>query len=126
MGALEILKKLLAKKYEMKDLGEVKTIISCQITRDIAAHTIKIDQSVFIRDLVIKKRFTECNTNVIPMKAGSVIKIIKLDNYEETELREYERLIGKLMYLACDIRLNIAFVLGQLSGHNTDLKKGHL
>lgn len=69
MAVLKTLKKLLAKEYEMKDLGEVKTIIGWQITRDTAARTMKIDQSAFIRDLDIEKILTECNANVIPMKA---------------------------------------------------------
>ena len=126
MATLEALKKLLGKKYEMKDLGEVKTIIGWQIMRDLAARILKIDQSAFIRDLVIKEGLTDCNANVIPMKAGSAIEMNDSDDYEETELREYQRLIGKLIYLACGTRPDIAFVVGQLSRHNTDPRKGHL
>lgn len=85
--ALEILKKLLAKKYEMKDLQKVNTIIGWQITRDTAVRTMKIDQSAFIRDLVIKEGLIECtNANVISMKIGSTIKIIEPDDYKETDL----------------------------------------
>lgn len=86
----------------------------------------KIDQSTFIRELVIKEGLIECNANVIPMKAGSDIEMIEPDDYEETELREYQRLIGKLMYLACGTRLDITFAVRQLSKHNADPKKGHL
>lgn len=32
--------------------------------------TMKIDQSAFIRDLVIEEGLTDCNAPVIPMKAG--------------------------------------------------------
>lgn len=42
MTTLEALKELLAKEYDVKDLGEVKTMIGWQITRDTAAHTMKI------------------------------------------------------------------------------------
>lgn len=31
-----------------------------------------------------------------------------------------------LIYLACEIRLDIAFVVGQLNKQNTNPKKGHL
>ncbi len=126
MTTLEALKKLLGKEYEMKDLGEVKTIIGWQITRDPAARTMKIDQSAFIRDLVIEEGLTDCNANVIAMKAGSAIEMTDPEDYEETELQEYQRLIGKLMYLACGIRPDIAFAVGQLSKHNADPRKGHL
>lgn len=70
MATLEALKELLAKEYEMKDLGEVKTIIGWQITRDTATGTMKLDQSAFIRDLVIEEGPTDYNAKVIPVKAG--------------------------------------------------------
>lgn len=96
----------------MKDLGEVKTIIDWQITREPAAHTMKIDQSALIKDLVIEEGLTNCNANVIPIKAGSAIEITNLEDYQETELREYQRLISKLIYLACGTRPDIAFAVG--------------
>ena len=65
------------------------------------------------------------NANVIPMKADLSIEMTDLEDYEETDLRMYQRLVGKLMYLSCGTRLDIAFVVGQLSRHNADPKKGH-
>ncbi len=86
MATFKTLKGLLGKEYEMKDLREVKFIIGWQIMRDLVAHTMKINQSAFIRDLVIEKGLTDCNANVIPMKAESAIEMSDLENYEETEL----------------------------------------
>lgn len=71
-----------------------------------------IDQSVFVQDLVIKKRLTDCNANVIPMKAGSSIKMTDPEDYKEADLRTYQRLIGKLIYLVCGTRPDIAFAIG--------------
>lgn len=48
MTILNTKKKSLAKEYNMKNLGEVKTIIKWQVTRDTIAYTMKIDQSAFI------------------------------------------------------------------------------
>lgn len=63
----------------------------------------KINPSQFIKDPVIekKKKLIECNTNVIPSKAGSEIKITDPEDYKESKLRKYQGFIGKLMYLAC-------------------------
>lgn len=69
----------------MKDLREVKTIIRWQIIRDLVAGTMKIDQSAFIRNLVIEEEFTDYNANVIPIKAGSAIEMIDPEDYKETE-----------------------------------------
>lgn len=43
MAIFETLKKLLVMEYKIKNLREVKTIISWQIIRDTAAHTMKIN-----------------------------------------------------------------------------------
>ena len=110
----------------MRDLSKVKTIIGWQLTRDTVARIMKIDQSAFIRDLIIKERLTKCNTNVIPMKAGSSIKMSESDDYDKTDIHTYQQLIGKLIYLACGTRPNIVFAIGQLSKHNADLRKKDL
>lgn len=89
------------------------------------AGTMKINQSMFVQNLVIKKRLTNCNANVIPMKAGLFIHMSGLANYKEVNLCIYQCLIRKLMYFAWDTRPNIAFAVGQPSKHNPNLKKTH-
>lgn len=41
--ALEWLKDQLMKKFSMKNLGEIKTIIGWKITQDLVVDTLKID-----------------------------------------------------------------------------------
>ncbi len=86
----------------------------------------KIDQLAFIKDFVIKKGLTDCNTNIIPMKAESAIEITDLEDYKETKLREYQRLISKLIYLACGTKSDILFIVGQFSKRNINPRKGYL
>lgn len=126
MNVMQTLKDVLEIKYKMKNLGKVNMIIKWQITRDTAMRIMKINHSAFIKDLVIKKRLEECNANVIPMKAGSIIEMLNFKDYDKTDLHKYQRLIGKLLYLSCKTRSNIALTIGQLSRHNVDPQKGHL
>ena len=126
IDTLQTLKDMLAKKDEMQDLSKVKTIIGWQITRDAAIQMMKINQSAFIRDLVIEEGLIKCNTNVITIRAGSAIEMFDPNDYDKTDFHGYQCLIGKLMYLACGTRLNIAFVVGQLSKHYADPRKGHI
>lgn len=105
----------------MKNLNKVTTVIGWQITRNIAMRIMTIDQSAFIRDLIIKEGLEECNVNVIPIKTCSTIEMLDLNDYDKTNLYKYQCLIGKLMYLLCETKPNIAFVVSQLSRHNADL-----
>lgn len=84
------LKNLLTEKYNIKNLDKRKIIIEWQIIRNIAVCIMKIDQSAFIKNLVIQKRLIKCNTNVIAIKASSDIEMFKLDNYKETNLQIYQ------------------------------------
>lgn len=89
MVTLDALKKLMATKYNIKNLSEVKTIIGWQVTKDMARRIIKINQTAFIKDLVIEEGLTNCNTNVIPMKAKSAIEMSKPNNYNKTNIHTY-------------------------------------
>lgn len=86
---MQILKNILEKKYNLKDLFEINIIIKQQITKNIAIHTIKIDQSIFIKDLIIKKKLRKCNTNIILMKVSSAIKLLEFENYTKTDFHKY-------------------------------------
>lgn len=113
----------LVKKYDIKDFSEVKTIIEWQIYRDSRAGIIKIDQLAFVQDLVIKKRLTKYNANVILITAGSFIDMSDLEDYKEVDLQTYQCLIEKLMNLTYDTRPDIIFAVGQLSRYNANPKK---
>lgn len=126
METLELLKLLLTKKYNTKNLGKVKTIIRQQITRNSTIGTIKINQLAFIRNLVIKKNITNYNTLVILVKARLSIKIVDLNNYKEIKLYKQQWLIGKFIYFVYKIKPNRAFVVEQLSKQNVNLKNNYL
>ena len=126
LQALQWLKSGISNKYNVKDLGEVCTIIRWQVTRDGTAGTLKINQSSFIRDFIESENVTDCNSVSIPMKAGCFIEMSEPGDYEEVDIKPYQRLIGKLMFLSCDTRPDIAFAVGQLSKHNSDPRAGHM
>lgn len=69
---------------------------------------------------------TDCNSVNIPMKAGCFIEMQEARDYEEAEIKPYQRLIRKLIYLSCGTGPDIAFVIGQLSKHNADPRVGHM
>lgn len=53
-----------------------------------------------------------CHPTVLQIKVVSAIPINQADNNIALDLTLYQRLVGKFIYLACDTRSNITFVVG--------------
>lgn len=96
------------------------------MTRNLDFKTLKIDQLAFIQDLFIEENVIDYNSASITIKARSVIKMNKANNYTQTNFKAYHWLIGKLGYLLCGTRPRIALIIGKLSKRNTDPRIGHL
>ena len=69
---------------------------------------------------------TNCNFVNIPMKVGYFIDMQKPKDYKKAEIKLYQQLIDKLIYLLCGIKPDIFFAVRQLSKHNTDPQIGYL
>lgn len=59
---------------------------------------------------------------ILPVKTGFTLILDQARDHQHVDFIAYHRLIGKLIYLSCEIRPDIAFVVGQLSRHNLDFK----
>ena len=124
LEALEWLNNKLMREFNMKDLGEVKKIIGWEITQEKGI--LKIDQKRYIWGLLGSKGMTSCHATVIPVKEGSSLILDQAEDHQQVDLTAYQRLVGKFMYLSCGTRPDIAFVVGQLSFHNSDPRVGEL
>lgn len=60
------------RELSIKDLGEVKTIIGWEITQDLAADILKINQKRYIQDFLKSERMTLCYPIIFQVKAGSI------------------------------------------------------
>lgn len=60
------------------------------------------------------------------MKVRSFLILNHVKNYLLTDLITYQQLIKKLIYLVCEIRLDIAFIINKLSRHNFDSQIGDI
>lgn len=49
----------------------------------------KINKSIFIKNLIIEKRVIDCNANIIPIKANLLIEMGDLGNYKKTDFEMY-------------------------------------
>lgn len=69
---------------------------------------------------------TLCHPTVFLIKASSTFILNQIEDHQQVNLIVNQQLIGKLVYLSCETRLDIAFIGRQLSRHNSDFRTGHL
>ena len=89
LEALEWLKDQLMREFSMKDLGEVKTIIGWEITQNLAAGTLRIDQKGYIRDLLESEGMTSCHPTILPVKADSTLLLDQAGDHQQADLTMY-------------------------------------
>lgn len=68
---------------------------------------------------------TSYYATILPNKTGSFISMDQAGDYNSADLTASQRLIEKLMYLACSIWPDIFFVVGLLSQYNSDPRVGY-
>lgn len=120
------LKDQLIQEFDMKDFVKAKTIIGWEISQDISTKMLKIDQKVYIHDLLEFQKKNSCHRTVYPMKVDSSITLDQVRKYMQAIMISYQRLLEKLIYICCGTQLDISFVVGQLSYKNLDPQANHL
>jgi hypothetical protein len=107
-------KKAIAKKWEIKDLGEVKKILGLEVTRDRQRKSIRIAQSGFMDELLVEYGLTDARPASTPSGSPESLEPVsakdKLANVER-----YQRVVGQLLYLMRGSRPDICFTVTRLS-----------
>jgi hypothetical protein len=102
------------KRWEIKDLGEVRRILGLEITRDRAKRTIKIAQEVYTDEIITEYGLTDARDAKTPP-----VSLEMLEPTSETDILadtdQYRRVIGKLLYLMRGSRPDICFAVSRLS-----------
>ena len=117
-------KKVLNEKFDMTDLGEVKSILGMSIKRNRNKGVLTIDQSAYLQSVLERFGMADCNPVSTPMEPGK--------HYEETpddeegfKTREFQALIGSLVYASIATRPDISEAVGKLSQHMSRPNKEH-
>lgn len=76
-------------------------IIDWEITRDLHAKILKIDQKAYIQNFLKSEEMSSCYPTILPMKVSSTVPMDQVGNDAIVDLTLYQRLVGKLMYLVC-------------------------
>lgn len=105
-------KQMLRGGFQMKDLGEAKSLLGMQVIRNRETRELRLVQGGLTQEIIRETKMDGCNPCRTPMEAGlslmpSAKAVVK--GYA------YRSLIGKLLYLSVCTRPDIAFAVNYLS-----------
>ena len=117
-------KEALARKFDVKDLGELHYFLGVQVIQDQGKGTVWIGQPTYTKSILQKYGMSEAKPVKTPVDVNS--KLLKTE--EESELadqRLYQSAVGSLLYLSTKSRPDIAFAVGNVARYCSKPTKSH-
>ncbi|RVW47383.1 Retrovirus-related Pol polyprotein from transposon TNT 1-94 [Vitis vinifera] len=119
IGEVERLKKVLATKFEVKDLGQMRYFLGMEVAR--SRKGISISQRKYVLNLLTETGMLGCKPSDTPIKARNRMESVG----KPVDREKYQRLVGRLIYLS-HIRPDIAFAISVVSQYMHSPKESHL
>ena len=118
---IDLLKKLLSKEFEIKDLGNLKYFLGMEIAR--SKKGIAVSQRKYVLDLLNETGMLGCKPAETPM--DSTVKLEESDGSPPVDKGRYQRLVGKLIYLS-HTRPDIGFSVSMVSQFMNNPTEKHM
>jgi len=115
------LKECLIKEFEIKDFGRLKYFLGIEVAH--SKEGIFISQQKYIVDLLTEIGLLGCKVDTTPIEFNHKLEEVPED--KEMDKESYQRLVGKLIYLA-HTRLDIAYAVEVVSQFMHSPKETHL
>ena len=122
------IKRRLAQQYEMEDMGEATFILGIDIARVRASRSISIGQSAYINTLLERHGMTDCNATTTPMDSGAATELVAAsEGYQSSDTlrRDFQSIIGGLMFAAVCTRPDITFAVNRLARYCSNPTEAH-
>ena len=115
------LQSYLSSEFEMKDLGHLKYFLGIKVSRYDKG--IFLSQRKYALDLLQETGMSACQPADTPVEEG--LKLCVETNQVPVDKRRYQRLVGRLMYLA-HTRPDLAYALSIVSRFMHNLREQHM
>ncbi|CAI7883068.1 unnamed protein product [Closterium sp. NIES-54] len=109
-AGLSHVKSELQKRHMCTDLGEMRSYLGLQITRERARRTITLTQSHMVQQVLQRFEFTYSSPQATPLSTRHSLSALPLDESVEPS-GLYPELVGCLMYLMTCTRPDLAYPL---------------
>ncbi|CAI7853398.1 unnamed protein product [Closterium sp. NIES-54] len=113
-AGLAHVKSELQKRHTCTDLGELRSYLGLQITRDRAQRTITLTQSHMVQQVLQRFDFTSSSPQATPLSTRHSLSALPSDESVEPS-GPYPELVGCLMYLMTCTRPDLAYPLSILA-----------
>ncbi|CAI5964265.1 unnamed protein product [Closterium sp. NIES-64] len=113
-AGLAYMKSELLKRHTCTDLGELRSYLGLQITRDRARRTITLTQSHMVQQVLQRFGFTYSSPQATPLSTRHSLSALPSDESVESS-GPYPELVGCLMYLMTCTRPDLAYPLSILA-----------
>jgi hypothetical protein len=115
-GMLDEFKEDIARRFKMKDTGELGWMLGVEIIRNRRMKTIELRQSAYIDSMLKRFRMSDCKPVATPAQHGEMLERCK-PSEERGPDRNYRAMVGSLLYAAMMTRPDIAYAVQALSRH---------
>ena len=122
LSTVNDIKKCLSSKFQMKDLGEISCFLGIKFLRD--GDTIKMNQSRYVENMLVKFGMQECKPRSSPCDIG-LNKVID-DHSDLVDVKLYRQIVGSLIYIMTATRPDLCFVVTKLSQYMATPTVTHL
>ena len=124
---INLLKKALATKFQLQDLGPASYFLGFRITRYRHQKRILLTQDSYTRQILERFNFENCRSVDTPMAAGyDVFMVPNTGKVKANEIVEYQSKVGSLLYLATHTRPDIAYSCAAFSRYLSNPSPQHL
>ena len=125
-------------EFKLSDIGDIHWLLGIQITRNCesgysecksdkcdSVHSISLNQSVYIDQILLRFGMTNCNPVTHPMDTKIQLRKFQ-DGDVIADVTLYQQLIGSLMYLVTGTRPDLAFTVSKLAQFNSKPTTVHM
>jgi hypothetical protein len=118
----------LGNRFELSDLGELSYYLGIRIIRNRKHRLLDLDQSKYVRDVLIRFGMDNCTPAYTPLAAGS--QLVKSSSPTEDNdpafVNQYQSVVGSLMYAMLGTRPDISYAVTKLSQFGSNPTQQHM
>ena len=125
--AIDKVRSTLMTEFSMSDLGDVSETLGIHINRDLEAGTISLSQEKYAEAILERFGMKACKPVSTPGTGRELVGKPEGSEYlDEKETKEYQALIGSLIFLTTNTRFDIAFAVMQSARFMSKPTSGHM